>query len=129
MFVIDAVDSKAESEGLWFDFAGSQFKISSTSNPEYQKYVTKLQLPHRKKIAQGKLEPEIGVELIAKALAGHVLRDWKDVYTVDGKEVPFDVEIAKTAIMANEDLRDFILDTASDIANFRKEVKKDVVKK
>lgn len=129
MFVIDAVDKKAETEGMWFDFAGSQFKISSTSDAAYQKYVTKLQLPHRRKIAQGKLEPDVGQELLAKALAGHILRDWKDVYNSEGEEVPFDVEIAQVAIMANEDLRDFILETASDIANFRTEVKRDVVKK
>lgn len=128
MFVIDAIDPKAETEGMWFDFCGSQFKISSTSSTSYQKRIAKLYAPHRRKVEQGKLDPEIGKELIATALAGNILVDWKDVLTNDGKQVKFSVEVAKDALMGNEDLRDFILETASDIANFRSEFKEEVVK-
>ena len=129
MFVIDAIDPKAESEGLWFDFSGSKFKIASTSSTSYQKRISKLYAPHRRKIEQGKLDPETGRDLIASALAGNILVDWKDVLTSDGKPVKFSVEVAKEALMGNEDLRDFVLETAADIANFREEFKEDAVKK
>ena len=129
MFVIDAIDPKAETDGLWFDFMGSSFKISSTSSPAYQKKVAKIYQPHHRKIEQGKLDPEIGQELVAKALAGNILTDWKDVLSVDGEPVKFNLDMAKTAIIANEDLRDFILETAGDIANFRTETKTRIAKK
>ena len=128
MFVIDAIDPKAETEGLWFEFSGSKFKIASTSSVAYQKRLSKLYAPHRRKIEQGKLDPETGSDLVATALAGQVLTDWKDVQTVDGKTVKFSVEVAKEALVANQDLRDWILECANDISNFRSELKEAIVK-
>jgi len=128
MFVIDAIDPKSESEGVWFEFYGSQLKIASTSTAAYQKRLSKLYSPHRRKVEQGKLDPEVGRELIASALAGNILTDWKDVQNASGAEVPFSIETAKTALYDNEDLRDFVLECANDISNFRSEFKEDVVK-
>ena len=128
MFVIDAIDPKAESEGLWFEFSGSKFKIASSASATYQKRLAKLYAPHRKKIEQGKLDPETGQELIATALSGNILTDWKDVQTVNGKTVKFTVELAKEALIANGDLRDFVMDCANDISNYRSEMAEDVVK-
>ena len=129
MFVVDAIDPKAETEGLWSEFMGAEFKISSASNSGYQKRLAKMYLPYRRKIEQGKLDPEIGQELIARALAGNILKDWKGVYTSDGKELKFSVDAAKDALQANEDLRDFVLEQASDISNFRTEFKEETAKK
>ena len=128
MFVIDAINPKAESEGIWFDFMGSKFKIASTSSSAYQKRLAKLYHPHRRKIEQGKLDPDIGNELIAKALAGSILTDWKDVSDIEGNDVAFSKEVAKTALMVNEDLREFVMESATDIDGFRQEFKEAVVK-
>ena len=129
MFIVDAIDPKAETEGLWAEFSGGQFKIASSSSSSYQKRVAKIYLPHRRKIEKGTLDPEIGKDLMARALAGNILTDWKGVHTQDGEVLKFSVEAANNALANNEDLRDFVLEYASDIGNYREEFKASTAKK
>lgn len=126
MFVIDAIDRTAEAEGLWFEFLGGEFKIASTSTSAYQKRIAKLYQPHRRKIETNSLDPDVGRDLIARALAGTILTDWKGVSTKDGEEVEYSKDTAYDALFQNEDLRDFVLETGAEIANFRNEVIEDI---
>ena len=128
MFVVDGVDLETESEGIWTDFLGARFKIASSSNLAYQKKMARLYRPHRKAFEKGKIDPEVSRQIVCKGIVGTILTDWEEVCTADGETFEFNEENAYTALESNEDLREFILEFADDISNYRAELVDETVK-
>jgi hypothetical protein len=118
MIVIDNDNSLIES-GVWADFGGSQFLVAGYNNPKFQRTLSRLQAPHRRKIEKGNLDPVEGKSILCKALAEGILLDWKDVCKKDGTKVKYDPELGATALANNEDLREFIQEFAMDLGNFK----------
>lgn len=128
MFNIDSSNEEGFERGVWTDFSGSQLLIANTGNLTYQRELSRLQQPYRKKIERGTLDPKITKHLLCKAIADAVLIDWKDVIDGKGKQVKFDKEVAYKALDSSEELRDFVIDYATNFENYKEEVEEDAVK-
>ena len=128
MININNPDKHLEDEGVWVPFKGSQFLLASTGNFRFQKMWARLQLPYRKKIDRGTLDPETALDILAKSLAKTVLLDWKDVTGGDNESIPYTIENGELALKNNSDLREFIQDYSSDIENYREDDKEELGK-
>lgn len=127
-FNIDSTNKAGFDQGVWVDFMGSNLLIASTSNISYQRLLTRLQQPHRRKIDKGTLDPSIMKELLCKGLSEGILLDWKNVIDGKGEVVEYSTKLAHAALMNNEDLRDFVIDTGANYDNFKIEAVEDAVK-
>lgn len=120
MFKFDA-DLPTLDEGVWTTWSDSEFKIAHISNLKFQRALSRLQQPHRRKLESGTLDPKVNREIVCKAMAGTVLIDWRGVGDREGKETPFSVEAATVALMRSTEFRDFVSEFAMNMANFRDE--------
>lgn len=108
--------------GVWEDFDGARFLIAHISNTRFQRALARHQQPHRRKLEQGTLDPQINKEILCKAMSEGLILDWKNVESVAGdKDVPYTHEAAFKALMGDVEFRDFVSDFATNIANFRYE--------
>lgn len=112
--------TKKQTEGTWTKFGDSKFKVASSSSTKFQRALNRLQAPYRKKIDKGTLDPKISKDLLCEAMADALIVDWKDVVSAEGP-VEYSPEVAKRALMNNDDLREFLLEYSQDIQNFRDE--------
>jgi hypothetical protein len=127
MFDLNKTTAERESSGVWADFNGGKFKIAHTNNMVFQREITRLQSPFRKKIDKGNLDPKIQLDIMCKAMARGILLDWKNV-GAEGKEVEFSEESAINVLSLNSDLREFVQDYALDLENYRDEELEDTGK-
>ena len=127
-FNIDSTNKSGFEHGVWADFLGSKLLIANLGSIAYQRLLTRLQQPHRKKIDRNTLDPEIMKDLLCKGLSQEILFDWKGVIDGKGKEVSYSIEVAFKALMDNEDLRDFVIDFGNNVDNYKNEAIEDAVK-
>ena len=127
-FNIDSNNEEGFENGVWTDFSGSQLCIANTGNMAYQRELSRLQQPYRKKVERGTLDPKTTKHILCKAIADAVLMDWKGVIDGKGKEVKFSKEVAYNALSNSEDLRDFVIDYATNYENYKIETVEDAVK-
>lgn len=128
MFNIDNPNKDKETDGIWGKFQGSSFLIRHTSNFDFQRIFSRLQLPYRKKIEKGILDPETSLDIMCEALAKGILVDWKDVQDKNGNTIPYSVEIGMKALANNVDLRDWVQEFAADIDNFKENEREELGK-
>lgn len=121
MFNVDNVTSDKERNGVWVTYEGSQFLVAHINSPVFQRTFTKLQLPHRKAIEKHKLDPEIQLDILAKAMAKGILLDWKDVIDNEGNQVKYSEEMAEKVLKGNSAFREFIQEVATDLTHFTQE--------
>ena len=119
MFNIDNANKDAEEKGVWGKFQGSEFLVSHISNFEFQRIFSRLQLPYRKKIEKGNLDPETTLDIMCEAMSKGILRDWDKVTDKSGEEVPYSQELAYKALTNNADLREWVTEFATDLDNFK----------
>lgn len=119
-FEVSEIDLDAKTDGVWVEFEGGMFLVAHSSKMDFQREIAKLQQPYIKKIRDGKLDPKVAVDIVCVALSKHILLDWKNV-TNEGQELQFSPERAKKVLAINDDLREFISDVSSNLANFKKE--------
>lgn len=120
MFNVNETTAEQESNGVWAEYGAGRFKIAHTNNMRFQREISRLQAPYRKKIDKGILDPQIQLDIMCKSMAKGILLDWKDVG--DGEnEIPFSEEVAIKVLTNNSELREFVQDFALDLANFREE--------
>lgn len=127
-FNIDSGNQTGYDHGVWVDFQGSQLLIASTGNIEYQRLLTRLQQPYRKKLDRGTLDPQTMKDLLCKGLAEGVLLGWKNVIDRTGSEVEYSSKNAQAALSNSEELRDFVIDFAANYDNYKQETIEDAVK-
>lgn len=128
MFNVDELTVNNEEDGVWAEFRGSKFLIASSGSTKFQRLFSKLQTPHRKAISRGNLDPAIQLDIMSRAMSQALLLDWKDVIDSQGNIVNFNTDIAFKVLKGNSELRDFITEYATDIANYRQEEKEDLGK-
>lgn len=119
MIVISQARNSALDEGVWASFGGSKFLIAHTSNLQFQRTMARLQAPHRKAIEKGNMDPEDSKEIVCKALSQCILKDWADVKDLAGNSLKYDKDIGYIALKNNEELREFVQEFSTDLANFR----------
>lgn len=105
--------------GVWGEFEGSKFLIAHISNMRFQRALSRLQQPHRRKIESGQLDPETNRSIVCKAMAEGILLDWTGVTMKDGKEVTYNSGNAYQVLMGNPEFRDWVSEFATNLANFR----------
>lgn len=120
MLNIDADVSKFD-EGIWEDFDGSSFLIAHISNARFQRALAKYQLPHRRKIQEGTIDPEVNKQIVAKAMSEAILLDWKKVVKADKSPVDYTPDLGYKALMRDPDFRDFVTEVAMSTAKFKAE--------
>lgn len=118
MFQIDADLSSLES-GVWEEYQGSRFLIAHISNSKFQRALAKYQLPHRRKIAEGTLDPEKNKEIVARAMAEGVLLGWDNVIDAKKQQVQYTPALAFQALMRDPEFRDFVSEYAMAMTNFK----------
>ena len=120
MFKFDE-DLKKVDEGVWMDFEGSKFLIAHISNMKFQRALSRLQQPHRRKIEQGSIDPNLNKRIVAEAMAEGVLLDWKNVGSVGGETPAYTPKLGMTALMKSVEFRDWVSEIATNMSNYRDE--------
>jgi len=118
MFQFDADLSTIDS-GVWADWAGSRFLIAHISNMKFQKLLARLQQPHRKKLEQGSMDPQVNRDILCKAMSETILLNWENVSSMSGENTPYSHQNAFHALKSDPEFRDFVADFATQMANFR----------
>lgn len=112
-------DRKREIEGRWVSGSrGGQYRVARISNPKYKAYRDRLLKPHRRSIDADSMDPEKLRELLARAVARHILLDWKDVEDDDGKPIVYTSQVGEQALIEVPDLYDEILRHADNFEDF-----------
>jgi len=118
MFNIDKGMPLTES-GVWTTFSGSKFLITHLSSIRFQREVTRLQQPYRKKIDAGTMDPKVAKDLMCQAMAKGLILDWQDVTNNAKESVAYSSEAAYTALSNDPEFRELVSDFASNLENFR----------
>ena len=121
MFNIDNPNKEKEEQGMWGKYQGSEFLVRHTSNFDFQRAFSRLQLPYRKKVEKGSLDPETSLDIMCEAMSMGLLVGWKNVTDKTGEEIPFSKEMAYKALYNSADLREWVQDFASDTDNFKED--------
>ena len=119
MFQFDA-DLSSIDQGVWTEWSGSKFLVAHISNLKFQKLLARLQQPHRKKLEQGSMDPQVNRDILCKAMSEAVLLDWADVVSMSGETVPFNVQNSFHALKSDPEFRDYIADFSTQMANYRR---------
>ena len=128
-FNIDAVDTDAQSNGVWEEYQGSEFLIASTANIRYQKRLATLRKPLSRQIDKGTADPEELNRIFCKAISERILLDWKNVVDSNGKAIDYSPEIAQKSLETNDTFASWVLEVAGNQEFYEREFKDAVVKK
>ena len=121
MALIVDQELKAVKNGRWVKFDGSEFLVAHTSNLKFQRIIQQLQHPYRKKIEDGKCDPAVLKDIMCEAMSKAILLDWRGVKNTEDQDLDFSIEMAKSALMADDDFREFIQSTAADFSAYKQE--------
>ncbi|HZR80364.1 MAG TPA: hypothetical protein VFD92_04630 [Candidatus Binatia bacterium] len=72
------------------DFPGVRVSVRTTDHPDYQGYIARAIEREQAGSRNGKVEPKVRDEIVAKATAKHLLMDWEGVTSESGEVLPFD---------------------------------------
>jgi hypothetical protein len=113
-------DLTSTDSGVWEEFEGSEFLIAHMSNMKFQRALARLQQPHRRKIENGTLDPEVNKKVLCRAMAEGLVLDWRKVTTKKDKtEVPYSSDNCFRSLMGNAEFRDFVSGFAMELTNFK----------
>lgn len=107
--------------GVWQEFDDAEFLIAHISNLKFQRALARLQQPHRRKLENGTLDPQVNRDILCKAMAEGVLLDWRKVGSKEtgAKDVPYSAKAGQTMLIKNAEFRDFVSAFAVELANFK----------
>jgi hypothetical protein len=119
MAKIPVVDSSLETEGVWVPFAlDIEFKLARAGTAAFNQYARRISKPHRALIDNPRVDTaEIEESIVLKALAQHVVKDWRNLEDDDGP-IPFSKEKAQELLEQHRDLFIFVLETSKGMALF-----------
>lgn len=121
-------DLKSVDEGVFLPYEDATFKIAHLSNMKFQKALARLQQPHRKKLQEGSMDPEVNQDIVCKAMAEGIIRDWSGVKMRSGADVPFSTANALALLKRDPAFRDWVTSMATDMVHFREEEIEDLGK-
>lgn len=114
-------DNKAETEGIWIDYAdGIAMKIARTggANTAYSRYLANLLKPYKFQLDRGTLSEETSRELLVDAFANCVLKDWKGITDDKGKVLEYSAANAKKILIEYPELFSELQTLAGDYRRF-----------
>lgn len=111
-------DKKAQQEGKWFKYDSADILLTSVKNEKFiQAYA---------KATSGEKEDE---ELILEALS-NLVADWKGVFDEDGTTpLEFSLEELDYFLKEDDDFRNWVLQTALNQENYKRELVEKKAKK
>jgi hypothetical protein len=126
MLRITPLDESAVSEGRWTVYRGVHLLVARANNTKFINYFKKLTAPYKRDMEAGRLSEEISADILTEALGKYVLLNWKN-FVVNGKEVEYTHENAKSLLLNDSDCRDYVMSFAEDLENFLIEDKNETV--
>jgi len=117
---IDQSNPGAE-DGVWTKYHGSEFLVVHIGHLKFQRALSRLQAPFRRKIEKGTMDPIESRDLLCTAMADALILDWKGVVDSKGTDIPYSRKVCETALFNNPDLREYLQDFSMDLENFRVE--------
>jgi len=115
-------------EGVWTEFEGGKFKIAYAANPKFARFKQKLEQPHRRKIENGTIDPVEHRAILTKCVAHAILIDWQEIVDEFNQSVPYSVDKAEELLLADEGLREFVMEFSTQLLNFKQDEKDEDVK-
>lgn len=108
-------DEKAEREGVWIDLSDeSAVKVARLGNADAQKAYRKIPRAIRRNVEEGTMGNKQAIQFIAKFMAQHILKDWKDL-VVGGEVLPkYNEELGTKYLVKFRRFRDKIWDISMD---------------
>jgi len=129
MLVVKTAPTRQDTEGVWATYSeGVRFKIARAGNPNFLRISDRLEAPHRKAIQRGKLSTEKQLDIQCRAMAEGILLDWEGIATEEG-DLEYNVDNATAVLRHNMDVRDFVLEFATEQENFRATAVSETTKK
>jgi hypothetical protein len=117
-----ATDKQKTTKGVWVEVSeGLAIKVAylGSSNTAYQDCVRTLGKPIRKKLATLTADADEMNPIICKAMAKHILLDWRNLEGEDGKSIEYSQAKAEELLLAYPEFRDIVQEIATDVSNFR----------
>lgn len=114
-------DREVEKTGVWFnitDTTGFLVKPFSPSNPAIRAAHARHFKPYAHQIEHGTLDIKKEREIFIRIFVGACMVDWKGV-EIDGKEVPFEKEVAVNFLMELPELFTTLMKHAEDFRNYK----------
>lgn len=118
--------SPAEQSGVWFSEGDARFKVASFNSPDYRARLEELMEPHQREVRRKKFSRQARDEVIARAMADHVLVNWENV-TDGGKAIPYSRDAALDLMLRYPKFFDLIKGWAADEAAFQEQEDSDGV--
>jgi len=118
--IVDRVNTNI-TDGVWTEFEDSRFLVTSINNLKFQRALNRLNAPFRRKIENGTMDPGKSKDITCKAVCEGLVIDWKDVIDSKGEQVAFSKDMLEMALKNNDELRDYLVEFAMDLNNFRME--------
>jgi hypothetical protein len=115
-------DPRKEDEGVWHEIRGGQFLLKRINNPEWRKRVFR-----QARQARGRRRSDEQDDMTIDLLVNTVILDWKDVEE-KGQPLEFSKVECKNILIKYPDLMDEIVDRASDIEAYQKELDEEIEK-
>lgn len=118
---IPSTPNPALEAGTWAKYQDAEFLIAHAGNIKFQRAMTRLQRPFRRKIEKGDMDPVDQRNIIIQAMSEAILLGWKGVNGEDGQPAEFSRESAQKFLKNDEPFRDFVMEYAMDMQNFKDE--------
>jgi len=99
-------DEAVEIAGQWVPIGeGAELKVARAGNKRAREISAGLRAPYRQQARFGKLDDDLERELLARAMAKAILRDWRGLLDADGEEIPYSEDAAFELL---HDMPDFL---------------------
>lgn len=123
MFVIADQPNEQLEEGTWANYQGAKFLIAHAGSAKFQRTMSRLQKPFRRKIERNEMDPAETKRILIKALSENIVLGWQDVADSKGTPVKFSRELCEKALTNDEGFREFVMEFSMDLQNFQDEEK------
>jgi len=119
-------DINKSHNGVSIQYPGTDFHVGIRrgDNPRFEEAVRDLRMESQgKKLLTGELNSREALNIMAPAVARHIIVDWKNLADNDGNPIPYSPQKAMEILQDPEstDLYLWVMKQANDPSNFRKQ--------
>ena len=122
-FKIPAEPNQLLENGTWIPYQDAEFLIAHAGNAKFQRAMARLQKPFRRKIEKNEMDPVDQKKILIQAMSEAILLDWRKVEDDEGKAVAYDRKAGQMLLTNDESFREFVMEFAMDLQNFKDEEK------
>lgn len=116
------MDSALETDGVCVCYGESKLWIARAggSNHRYRDACVKILGPHRNRIDSGLVSEDEDRRLMAKVYSSSIVRNWENVFDLNGTPIPFTEGNVEKVLVELPDLLNDIRQIAVALSNYRK---------